>query len=158
MEREDALGRCAEAVMNVGLLVSRVVRREAWRHRSASLTDAQYRTLAMVNAYADSAPSEVAEYLMLSRPAITRVVDELVRMKLVSRRSDAEDRRRQTLRVTALGRRRLEEQFAVARAVIASRLEELSAEECARVTEAMALLRPRFEVSLASDAGDGGEG
>ncbi|HET7321839.1 MAG TPA: MarR family winged helix-turn-helix transcriptional regulator [Longimicrobiaceae bacterium] len=148
----EALERCAAAVMDVGLRVSRVVRREAWRSRSASLTDAQYRTLAMVNAYPDSAPSEVAEYLMLSRPAMTRVLDELVRMRLVSRRTDTQDRRRLTLRVTARGQRRLDEQFAVARDAVASRLGELTAAECEQVTRALELLRPSFELPALADA------
>src|SRR5581483_3183536 len=94
---QDDLAACAVAVMDAGLLVSRFVRAELWRQKPAGLSLAQFRGLAYVNAYPDCAPSELADYLMLTRPAVTRLVDELVRRRVLGRRVDAEDRRRQTL-------------------------------------------------------------
>ncbi len=147
-----SLQRCAAAVMDVGLLVSRLVRAQSWQRRPRSLTVAQFRTLTFVNAYPNSAPSEVAEYLMLSRPAITRIVDELVRRRLIARRADRGDRRRQTLALTAAGRHRLDAFFAAARGLVAERLAMLPAADRAAVSRAMELLRPRFTTRTRSGA------
>ena len=140
----DSVAACAAAVMDAGLLVSRFVRAELWRHKPEGLTIAQFRGLAYVNAYANCAPSELAEYLMLTRPAVTRLVDELVRRKLVARREDAADRRRQSLSVTASGRRMLDSHFVLVRRLVAERLASLSASEQERIRSAMTLLAPHF--------------
>lgn len=138
------LESCAAAVMDAGLLVSRFVRAELWRHKPEGLTIAQFRALAYVNAYPDAAPSEVADYLMLSRPAVTRLVDELVKRRLVARKSDAADRRRFALTVTASGRRMLDSHFTLVRKLVAERLTTLTADERHRVRTAMNVLATQF--------------
>jgi DNA-binding MarR family transcriptional regulator len=142
--RLDTLEACAAAVMDAGLLVSRFVRAELWRRKPEGLSLAQFRGLAYVNAYPECAPSELAEYLMLTRPAVTRLVDELVRRRLLARRVHADDRRRQTLSLTANGRRMLDSHFTLVRQLVADRLESLSAAEQERVRAAMTLLAPHF--------------
>lgn len=141
---DGALDRCAAAVMDVGLLVSRLVRSQSWRHRPAGLSTPQFRALTFVNAYPGSSPSDLAVYLMLTRPSISKLVDQLVRHRLVERRTDETDRRRSVLSLTAAGRRRLDAHFATARALVAERLASLPTEQRAAVTRAMALLRPCF--------------
>lgn len=140
----DDLAACAVAVMDAGLLVSRFVRAELWRQKPAGLSLAQFRGLAYVNAYRDCAPSELAGYLMLTRPAVTRLVDELVRRRLLGRRVDADDRRRQTLALTVAGRRMLDSHLTLVRRLVAERLESLSGAERERVRAAMALVAPHF--------------
>jgi DNA-binding MarR family transcriptional regulator len=130
--------------MDAGLLVSRFVRAELWRHKPEGLTIAQFRGLAFVNAYPDSAPSELAGYLMLTRPAVTRLVDELVRRRLLARREDEADRRRLALSLTVAGRRILDSHFVLVRRLVAERLQTLSASEQERVRTAMSLLAPCF--------------
>jgi DNA-binding MarR family transcriptional regulator len=142
--RTRPLEACAEAVMETGLLVGRLVRAQAWSHRASTLSDVQLRTLTLINAHPDCAPSGLADYMLLSRPAITRVVDELVAQRLVARQPGAADRRRVALRVTAAGRRRVEAHLAGARAALAERLADLSPAERATVLEAMAILGPRL--------------
>jgi len=140
----DDLAACAVAVMDAGLLVSRFVRAELWRQKPAGLSLAQFRGLAYVNAYPDCAPSELADYLMLTRPAVTRLVDELVRRRLLGRRVDADDRRRQTLALTVAGRRMLDSHLPLARRPVADRLESFPMDERERVRAAMALVAPHF--------------
>lgn len=137
--------RCAAAVLDLGLVVSRFVRAGMWQHRPAGLTVNQFRALNFLNAYPDGSPSELAEYLMLSRPAVSRLVDELVTRRLLSRRPAADDRRRVGLSLTAAGRKHLDDYFAVARRIVAERLAPLSAAERAAVTDAMELVRAHFE-------------
>ena len=136
--------QASTAVMELSLAVTRLVRAHAWRHRTTTLSDVQLRTLALINAHPACAPSELADYMLLSRPAITRVVDQLVGRKLVIRQPAAEDRRRLTLRTTSAGRVRVERYLAGARALLAERLAGLTAEERVTVLRAMAILQPRF--------------
>jgi DNA-binding MarR family transcriptional regulator len=147
----------AAAVMDVGLLVTRLVRAQAWRHRSSTLSDVQLRTLALINAYPGCSPSALADYMLLSRPAITRVGDELVARKLVARGPATRDRRRVALRATASGRRRVEAHLAGARAALAERLAGLSRREHAAVGRAMAILGPRLTPAALGDTGEEAE-
>jgi DNA-binding MarR family transcriptional regulator len=139
-----ALERCAGAVLEAALAVSRYVRAEMWRRRPGGMTVPQFRALAHVNADPECAPSQLAESLMLSRPAITRLLDELVRKGLLVRRPDADDRRRQLLSLTAEGRARLESYYGQARTLLAERLAALAAAERELLTEAMERLGPVF--------------
>lgn len=143
----DARGRAraaAAAVMEVGLLVTRLVRAQAWGHRASTLSDVQLRALTLINAYPGCSPSALADYILLSRPAVTRVLDELVAQRLVARRPASGDRRRIELRVTASGRRQVEAYLAGARAALAERLADLSDAERDTVARAMAILAPRL--------------
>jgi DNA-binding MarR family transcriptional regulator len=144
----------AAAVMEIGLLVTRLVRAQAWRHRSSTLSDVQLRTLTLINAYPGCSPSALADYMLLSRPAITRVVDELAARKLVARAPAPRDRRRVALRVTASGRRRVEAHLAGARAALAARLAGLSRAERSAVRRAMAILGPRLTPAALGDAAE----
>ncbi len=137
--------RSAGEVAAVALAVTRLLRAHAWRRRGGDLSDLQLRTLALINAYPGCAPSALAEYLLLSRPAVTRVVDELAAQKLVARRPAAADRRRIELRATAAGRRRVDAYLSGARAALAERLESLTAAEHELVRRAMRVLRPRVQ-------------
>ena len=141
------LSQCAAVVMDVGLLISRAVRSEIRRHRPASLTLPQFRALAFINAHPQSSASDLAEFLVLTRPSVSKLVDDLVKQRLVSRRGDAEDRRRLMLSVTALGKKRLDVAFELARGLIAEQLATLKEPDRAAVTRAMNLLRPRFSPS-----------
>jgi len=131
---------CAAAVLDVGLAVSRLVRAQVRTHRPAGLSLPQVRALAFVNGDPDCAPSQLAEYLMLSRPAVTRLLDALVRRGLLTRRLDPADRRRLKLSLTRAGRARLEAYFERARALVAERLAPLSARDRREVTRVMRMV------------------
>ena len=154
---EAGAAAAAAAVMEVGLLVTRLVRAQAWRHRSSTLSDVQLRTLTLINAYPGCSPSTLADYMLLSRPAITRVVDELVAQQLVGRRPAPRDRRRIALRVTAPGRRRVEAHLAGACTALAERLAGLSPAERETVRRAMAVLGPRLTPAAFEEPGEEAE-
>lgn len=148
--------RCAAAVLELGLVVSRFVRAGMWQLRPAGLTVNQFRALTFLNAYPEGSPSELAEYLMLSRPAVSRLVDELVTRRLLSRRPAADDRRRVGLSLTATGRKHLDDYFAAARQLVAERLAPLSPGERAGVTDAVELVRAHFDAPRRLGAPRGG--
>jgi len=134
--------RCAAAVVDVGLAVSRLVRAQVRRQGPRGLTLPQVRALAFMNADPACAPSQLAEYLMLSRPAVTRLLNGLARKRLVTRRADPADRRRLQLAVTKAGRAHLDAYFTSARTIVAERLAHLPARDRAAVHRAMGLVLP----------------
>ncbi len=139
-----ALQRCAADVLEAALLVSRYVRAQMWHARPAELTLPQFRALAMVAADASYGPSQLAEALLLSRPAVSRLLDELARKGLLERETDPEDRRRLVLTPTAAGRACVEQYFTAARALVTARLAVLSAAAREEVAAAMEHILPCF--------------
>jgi DNA-binding MarR family transcriptional regulator len=133
---------CAAEVVDVGLAVSRLVRAQMRRKAPRGFTLPQIRALAFVNADPACSPSQLAEYLMLSRPAVTRLLDGVVASGLMTRRAHPDDRRRLQLAVTRAGRARLEAYFAGARAIVAERLTALPPNVRASVRRAMQVVRP----------------
>ncbi len=133
---------CAADVVDVGLAVSRLIRAQLRRQAPGGLTLPQIRALAFVSADPACAPSQLAEYLMLSRPAVTRLIDGLVEQELITRRAHPDDRRRLQLASTGAGRDRLEAYFARARALVAGRLAQLGPEDRTAVRRAMQVVLP----------------
>lgn len=146
------LANGSRELVDLGLVVSRLVRAQMRRHTSTSITLPQLRALAYVNADPACGPSQLAEYLMLSRPAVTRVLDALAERHLITRHAHPDDRRRRQLSVTAAGRRHLDGYFARARAIVAERLADLSARDRAAVTRALRLVLPLFAGGLTDPA------
>lgn len=71
------------------------------------LTPAQYEALVFVNRHGDCSTKALADGLHISIPSSTRLVDRLVRKKLLDRCASEADRRLVQLSVTAAGRRAL---------------------------------------------------
>ncbi|HEU4989203.1 MAG TPA: MarR family transcriptional regulator [Gemmatimonadaceae bacterium] len=134
--------RCAAAVLDLGLAVSRLVRAQMRRGQPHGLTLPQLRALGFVNADPDCAPSQLAEYLMLGRPAVTRLLDILVKRRLITRRPHPDDRRRLQLALTRAGHATLDAYYARARAIVAERLAPLPERERALVRRVMARVLP----------------
>src|ERR1051326_8743682 len=84
----------AATVMDVGLLITRVVRAEVRKHRPQDLSLPQIRALAFVSANPDASASQLADYLGLTRPTTSKLLEQLVRRGLVARTSAPGDRRR----------------------------------------------------------------
>jgi DNA-binding MarR family transcriptional regulator len=146
--------RCAAAVVDVGLAVARLVRAEMRRQGPGGLTVPQVRALAFVNADPTCSPSLLADYLMLSRPAVTRLLDGLVDRRLLTRRGHPDDRRRLQLAVTRTGRAYLDRYFAAARAVVAGRLAALPARKRAEILRAMRAVLPSVAPGTPAAAGE----
>jgi len=140
--RQADVERCAAEVVDVGLAVTRLVRAQMRRQLPGGLTLPQLRALGFINADPACAPSQLAEYLMLSRPAVTRLLDGLVDRRLIARHPHPDDRRRVRLALTKAGRGKLDRYFTRARAIIAGRLAHLSAADRAAVRRAMRLVGP----------------
>jgi DNA-binding MarR family transcriptional regulator len=99
----------------------------------------QFRVLAFLSE-GEWAASKVAEWLAVSRPSLTSLVDGLVEQGWVERREDPTDRRSVLHQITASGRTRLAEATEALDEGLGSLLEHLDDDERARAEDGLALL------------------
>jgi DNA-binding MarR family transcriptional regulator len=77
--------------------------------RAAGITPSQHQLLLAVRGFPDGAPaiSDVAQWLQLRHHSTVELIDRAVDAGLLSRTTDADDRRRQRLALTPTGAARL---------------------------------------------------
>lgn len=132
----------AEGVLEITLLVTRLVTPEVRRLRPKQLSLSHMRALGFLDANPNADLSAVADYVGLTLPSMSALVDGLVRRGLVARLAAPHDRRRLRLRLTATGNKALRSALVAAEAVLETRFSDLPPAERALVVRAMARLRP----------------
>jgi DNA-binding MarR family transcriptional regulator len=138
---------CARELLDTVPLVMRVIRTHMCRHRSG-LTVPQFRTLCFLSGAEGSSLSAVADFIGLSLPAVSRLVDGLVGMGLLRRRHSDDDRRHVHLSVTRSGETAVREARQLAQAHLAEAVAGLPAKKRAAIAEAMRVLRDVFSPEL----------
>ncbi len=113
-------------------------------HERFGLTVEQFQALRRIR-HGHNSVSALAEEGRLSRSQASRVVDALVRRGLVTRLTDAKDRRHVHLSLTESGKQVLSAVFAETEAWLAKRLQLLSKDESEQVAAALSLLRRVFD-------------
>lgn len=146
---------CARQVLDTVPMVMRVIRNHMRRHR-CGLTVPQFRTLCYVSTSGGSSLSAVADFVGLSLPAMSRLVDGLVEKRLMERRPSDDDRRHVRLWVTRDGETSLSEAREMAQAELAKALGTLNDQQRALLMETMKTLHDVFSPQLS--AGDEGAG
>ena len=141
---------CATELLEAVPLVMRVIRKYMRGHRSG-LTVPQFRTLCFVDSTTGSSLSDVADFIGLSLPAMSRLVDGLVEKKLMKRKSSDDDRRHLKLSVTAGGQTALREARNLAQAQLALIVVQLSPREQNSLIGTMRLLREVFTAESPAD-------
>src|ERR1700709_566312 len=109
---------CAEELLETVPLLMRVIRTYMRGHR-AGLTVPQFRTLCYTDSTPGSSLSDTADFIGLSLPAMSRLVDGLVEKGLIKRRANHDDRRHLRLSVTPTGQTALRGARAQAQAKLA---------------------------------------
>jgi DNA-binding MarR family transcriptional regulator len=140
MSSEEA---CARALLDVVPMVMRVIRHHLVRHPSG-LSVPQFRTLCYVSTARGSSLTAAADFIGLSAPAMSRLVDGLVEVGMVRRVVSPDDRRHVKLSVTAKGEAALREARTLAQAELAEAVSSLKTGERADIVEAMRLLQGVF--------------
>jgi DNA-binding MarR family transcriptional regulator len=135
---------CAHEILDGVPFVWRAIRAEFRKHGAQEISVPQYRTLAFVYRNEGASLSEVGDYIGLTLPTMSQLVDGLVTHGLINRRTDPEDRRRMTLTLTEPGRARLESARTATMAYLEGRLRQLSPSDRATITLAMSILREAF--------------
>ena len=140
----DTAQACAHAIIEVVPQVVQALRVAMRAQRSHELTVPQFRTLAYISRHPCSSLTAVAEFIGLTLPAMSTLVNGLVEQGLVQREIDPVDRRRVLLTVTDTGitvhRRALDgaEQWLTARVAALSTTQRMA------VLDAMRALEPLF--------------
>lgn len=147
---------CARELLDTVPLVMRVIRRHMCRHRSG-LTVPQFRTLCYLSTAPGSSLSAVADFIGLSLPAMSRLVDGLVEMGLIERRPCDDDRRHVRLSVTADGETAVREARQLAQAQLAEAVAHLTPRQQAAVVSTMHVLRDVFSPELNLNAPHAGD-
>lgn len=104
----------------------------------------QFRTLAFLDYMPGASVGDAAGHVGLGAPAMSVIVDGLVKRGLVLRGEDDADRRRTVLSLTAAGRAILGRARISARRCMAERLAGLDAAGHQTVADALRLLQPLF--------------
>ncbi len=138
----DLAKEAAEEVLEVVPQLMATIRAEMHRNRCCDISVPQFRTLGYLNRFPGASLSDAADYIGLTLPAMSRLVDGLVMRKLVTRKTLAGDRRRMTLEVTARGRATLESALDPTREYLAERFAALDETERAAIVRAMRAIRP----------------
>lgn len=154
---------CAQEVLETVPLVMRVIRNYMRQHRSG-LTVPQFRTLCFLSNIPQSSLSDVADFIGLSLPAMSRLVDGLVDKGLIDRRTCQNDRRHVRLSVTPLGESTVAESRQLAQQQLAEVLGQLTPQEQRDVATMMRMVREVFAPELGAEQtpvevesnGDGG--
>ena len=144
---------CALTLLDTVPLVMRIIRKHMRSHRSG-LTVPQFRSLCYASTTTGSSLSAVADFIGLSLPAMSRLVDGLVAQKLMERRTCDDDRRHVRLSVTANGEIALREARQLAQAGLAAALSKLDTKKRASIVATMQILRNVFTPELISDDDD----
>ena len=104
----------------------------------------QIRTLWFITQNSRPSLSDAADFIGLSLPAMSRLVDGLVRKNLVTRNACPDDRRHVRLAVTHRGQSALDSAWEGTHARVAELVADLSAKQRATIETAMASLHGVF--------------
>jgi len=141
---EKLLDACAHELMDTAPRIMQTIRVEMRRGRGSDISIPQFRTLAFIQRNADSSLSSLAEHLGLTLPSVSKLVDGLVKQKLIVRQESKTDRRRLTLGLSSTGLSIVKTARANAQANLAKKLASLSSPELDTIYQAMQSLRPIF--------------
>lgn len=147
----------ARALMETNPRVMQAIRRELRSLRSEDLSVPQFRVLNYLNGHPDTSLSPVAEYVGLTLPSMSRLVDGLVERGLVARKTCGEDRRKIVLNLSSRGGELLQSNYSRALASLASKINLLSPVEKDTVFEAMRILARLFAEAIPLTAVDEAE-
>lgn len=139
-----SVDECAQEVLEVTPLVMRAIRAEMRCQRGWDLSVPQFRTLAYLSYSQGVSLSDVADFIGLALPSMSKLVDGLVARQLVTRELSSGDRRRVTLALTPAGQATFQVARTATQAFLSRRLAELAPEDRAIVIQAMQFLRPLF--------------
>ncbi|WP_196601375.1 MarR family winged helix-turn-helix transcriptional regulator [Gloeocapsopsis dulcis] len=130
--------------MTVIPAMTRFLRTEIRHHGEPHLSLSQLRVLYFLQRKPQSSLSEVADYLDVTRPTMSGIVERLVQRGLVHRMEDLYERRRIALTLTIAGVTEMERVYGATLASVASRLEGLSNEQRNQVMAGLSILSNLF--------------
>lgn len=138
------LDTCTRELMDTAPQIIQAIRVEMRRGRGSDISIPQFRAMRFIQVHPDSSLSHLAEHLGLTLPSVSKLVDGLVKQKLITRRESTADRRKLTLVLTQAGADIVDSARATAQANLAQKIKHLSDDDLKTISQAMQLLRPIF--------------
>jgi DNA-binding MarR family transcriptional regulator len=136
--------RSAASLMTVIPAVTRFLRAELRQHGQPNFSLSQLRVLYFLNRKPQSSLSEVAEYLDVTRPTMSAMIERLVQRGLVQRMDDPQERRRVILTLTDNGTTELEQVYGATLDSVANHLEGLSEDQLHQLMTGLSVLEHLF--------------
>jgi MarR family transcriptional regulator for hemolysin len=140
----DLLNTCAHELMDTTPQIVQFIRMEMRSGRGADLSIPQFRSLRFIQRNPDTSLSHLADFLGLTLPSVSKIVDGLVKQALVFREESIIDRRRITLVLTNTGEDIVNSARALTQANLVNKLGSLDSHELETVHTAMELLHQLF--------------
>jgi DNA-binding MarR family transcriptional regulator len=141
--------RCAREILDVTPTIIQALRVQMRAARQQDLSVPQFRTLAFLSRHRGSSLSAAAEFIGLTLPTMSVLVDGLVQRGIVDRAPDSQDRRRVLLSLTAEGERLHKQALDGSAAWLVAVLKPLDEQQRRTVVEAFEVLRPLFAAAAA---------
>jgi DNA-binding MarR family transcriptional regulator len=142
---------CAKQLIETVPLVMQFMRRQMRRASKQVLSIPQLRTLYFVSIHERASLSDAADFIGLSLPAMSRLVDALVKKELLSRNACQNDRRHIRLCITEGGEAALDIAWQGAHARLSDELGAMTAEQRSAISVSMDILRTTFDPETIKD-------
>lgn len=156
MNSAPSADECAALLADTVPLIMRAIRAEMRKHRGADLSVPQFRALVFIGRHPGTSLSALAEYIGLTLPSISKMVDRLTARDLVARRDAPDDRRRVCLELTPLGLATWQSSTRATRTHLAEQLAALSPEERTIIMRALHSLHCVFgSEAVAEESSEG---
>ena len=136
---------CARELMETVPQILQSIRVNMRHGHGANISIPQFRTLRFIQRNPNSSLTGLAEFLGLTLPTVSKLMDGLVKQDLVNRQESTTDRRRLTLVLTTRGEAIVNTARASAQQDLTEALSGLSEDELRTIQRAMELLHPLFE-------------
>ena len=149
---------CAALLLETAPRVMRAVRLAMAALEAPPLTIPQYRALKFVQDHEGASLSATAEFLDLTLPSTSKLVDQLVRRSMLVRDDASDDRRRMNLRITAKGDALLKNAEATVRRHLAGMLTRLGTAELGSLYATLGILQesfPSYRLTAAQNSSGG---
>ena len=135
---------CARELLDVVPLVTRSIRKEIRQHRTQGLSVPQFRTLLFVRRNPGTSLIDIANYLGLTPPTTSKMVDGLLGHELLTRQNCENDRRRIAMNLTDKGEESLDYAIDATIKSLTMRISSLSPDQVETLNRAMQILREAF--------------
>ena len=142
---------CAKQLIETVPLVMQFMRRQMRRASKQDLSVAQIRTLYFISIHDRPSLSCAADFIGLSLPAMSRLVDALVKKGLVSRTACTNDRRHVRLCVTKAGQAAIDIAWKGTHTRLTEEVGVMTSEQRSAISQSMEILRATFDPETIKD-------
>ena len=140
----DLLNNCSWELMDTVPLIFQTIRVKMRLGHGANISIPQFRALRFIQSCSDSSLTDIADFLGLTLPSASKLVDGLVKQELIDRQDSVTDRRRMILSLTKSGEEIVNFARINAQAELTKILGVLPADELKIIQDALEILNPLF--------------